>query len=209
MLLADELFCIAHDDRTGRPRLHPRVTGLGLAAALLGELVLFGRVDIADGGVYVVHRDPPADALAHATMAQLLAQPQHRDVRTWLAFLAETALDAVAQRLVLAGVWQQTEHRRFARTRVSYLPVDANQVVWRSVRLARLLTAVEPIGEPDAMLAGLVAVTGLADEVLWQPQLREPGLARISAEVRQLRWPLYHVLSFTESAVGDAVLAPR
>ena len=42
-VLADQFFLIAHEDRTGRSRLHPRATGLGLAAALLGELMLTGR----------------------------------------------------------------------------------------------------------------------------------------------------------------------
>jgi Golgi phosphoprotein 3 (GPP34) len=210
LLLADELFCVAHDDRTGRSRLHPRVLGLGLAAGLLGELVLFGRVDIADGGgIKVLDREPPADALAHSTLSMVMAQPQHRDVRTWLAFLAETSVESVAQRLVLAGLWQREERRRLGRARVSYLPTDTNAVFWRSMRLGRLLSSVEEIGQPDAMLAGLVAVTGLVDAVLWPQEDREPGLSRITDEVKRLSWPLYHLLAFTEAAVGDAVLAPR
>lgn len=209
MLLADELFCIAHEDRTGRAKLHPRVAGLGLAAALLGELVLYGRVDIRDGAIYVVRRDPPGDALSHATLAHLVAQPQHRDVRTWLAFLAETATDAVAQRLALAGLWRREAHRRLGRTRVGYLPTDSNAVAWRPIRLARLLTSAEPVSEPDAMLAGLVGITGLAGDVLWQSEVRQAGMARLFRVVAELRWSLYHLLAFTEAAVGDAVLAPR
>jgi hypothetical protein len=139
----------------------------------------------------------------------LLAQPQHTDVRTWLAFLAETAVQAVAQRLGLAGIWRREEYRRFGRVRVAYLPVDPNEVAWRAIRLARLLTTPEPIGEPDAVLAGLIAVTGLAHDVLWQPEVREAGTARVAEEVRRLPWPLYHLLAFTEAAVGDAILTPR
>lgn len=209
VLLADEFFCIAHDDRTGRARCHPRVIGLGLAAGLLGELVLYGRVTVENGAVIVTHRAPPADALAHATLEQLLRQPQHTDVRIWLAFLAETAVESVVHRLGLAGVWRREEHRRFGRTRVAYQPVDANEVAWRAIRLARLLTTPEPIGEPDAVLAGLVTVTGLAHEVLWQPEVREAGTARVAEEVQRLQWPLYHLLAFTEAAVGDAILTPR
>lgn len=76
LLLADEFFCISHDDRTGRPRRSPRVVALGLAAGLLGELMLFGWITINDGAVRVIRRDPPPDALAHTTLASLLAQPQ-------------------------------------------------------------------------------------------------------------------------------------
>lgn len=38
--LADDLYLIAHHERTGRPLLSPRAAGLGLAGALLAELVL-------------------------------------------------------------------------------------------------------------------------------------------------------------------------
>ncbi|MEV4515601.1 GPP34 family phosphoprotein [Dactylosporangium sp. NPDC049525] len=209
MLLADEFFCVAHDDRTGRSRLNPRVLGLGLAGALLGELVLFGRIVIDDGEVCVVRHGPPADPLAHETLMQVLAQPQHREVRTWLAYLAETAPDAVGRRLARAGVWRRVERRRFGRVRVSWLPVDVNVVAWRPIRLAGLLISRDPIGVPDVMLAGLVAVTGLTGAVLWQPEGRELGTARLSAEVARLDRSLFHLLAFVEAAVGDAVLAPR
>lgn len=209
MLLADELFCIAHDDRTGRARLTPRVLGLGLAAGLLSELVLFGRLDIGDRGVRVLSGGPPADALAHSMLELLVAQPQHRDVRTWLAFLAETAVDSVANRMMLTGVWRREEHRRLGRTRVSYLPVDASVVAWRAVRLTRLLGSPVGLVEPDAILAGLVSAVGLTEVVLWHPDDRERGKQRIAAEVNRLWRPLYRLLAFTEAAVGDAVLTPH
>ena len=45
-MLADQFYLIAHEDRTGRSRLHPRATGLGLAAGLVGELLLLDRVRV-------------------------------------------------------------------------------------------------------------------------------------------------------------------
>jgi hypothetical protein len=177
---------------------------------LLGELVLYGCVEIADGGVLrVVATAPPADALAHATLELLLAQSQHRDVRTWLAYLADTSVEAVAHRLVVAGVWQRREKRRLGGPRVSHSPVDANVVAWRAMRLTRLLTRREPIAVEDAMLAGLVAVTKLVDVVLWHPEHREAGNARINAELARLPWSLHHLLAFTDAATGELVLTPH
>lgn len=209
MLLADELFCIGHDDRTGRCRLRPRVVGMGLAAALLAELALYGRIAIDTGEIRVISRQPPPDAVAHSTLAQLLAQPQHRSARTWLAFLSATATDSVAQRLMLAGLWRQRKHRRLGRTGVSFQPADVNAVAGRSVRLARLLRAAAPIGEPDVMLAGLVMATGLLDTVLWQQELRDAGVARLRSLVHQLPPPLSQLLAVAETAIGDAILMPR
>src|SRR5690348_2767431 len=100
--VADQLYFIAHDDRYGRSRLHQRAVALGLAGALLGELVLLGHLDVYDGGVFVVRREPPHDALDHSILSLLISQPQHRNLRTWLSYLAESAVDEVAGRLVLA-----------------------------------------------------------------------------------------------------------
>jgi hypothetical protein len=210
LMLADELYCVSHDDQTGRSRLHPRVLGTGLAAALLGELVLFGRVEITGlGEVAVRDRMPPPDALARQVLALLLTQPQRRDVRTWLAYLASTGVGPVAQRLVAAGLWRREEYRRLGRTRVSYLPVDPDAVCWRAVRLAGLLASAEPLALPDVVLAGLVALTGLTEAVFWQPEDRAPALARAASEVGLLPGPLLHLLAHTEAALGDAVLTPR
>src|SRR4051795_763749 len=80
-LLADQFFLIAHEDRTGRSRLHPRATGLGLAACPVREPGLEGRVRAVGGELAVVSRRPPGDLLAHNVLDLLVAQPQHRDLR--------------------------------------------------------------------------------------------------------------------------------
>lgn len=55
---ADRLYLIAHNPATGRPQLGPRQLGLGLAAALLGELLLGGLVELVDGVVRPTDRQP-------------------------------------------------------------------------------------------------------------------------------------------------------
>lgn len=212
MLLADDFYCVAYDDRTGRSRLHPRVLGFGLAGALLGELVLFGRVTIDCGILTIIDRRPPSDPLAHATLAHVTTYVQHRDVRTWLAFLARTAPDAVVRRLVTGRVLGREEHRRLGLRRVSYLPADVNAknaMAWRPVRLAGRLKSPERLDVPDAMLAGLVGVTGLTGVVLWQPELRNAGTTALSKAVAGLPPPLHNLLAHVEAAVGDTVLAPH
>ena len=41
--LADDLYLLAHHEITGKPHLQPRAVGLGLAGALLAELMLSGN----------------------------------------------------------------------------------------------------------------------------------------------------------------------
>ena len=49
MQLADDFWRLAHHDVSGKPRLNGRAAGLGLAAALLGELMWAGKITARDG----------------------------------------------------------------------------------------------------------------------------------------------------------------
>ncbi|WBB82344.1 GPP34 family phosphoprotein [Micromonospora sp. WMMD882] len=204
MRIADEFFLIVHDDSRGRPRLNPTATGLGLAAGLLGELVLTGRVTVSDGRLSVLDRRPPADALAGTVLAQLVGESRHRLLRTWLVFLARTAADAVGERLSRAGVVRRQERRGVLRASVSYVAVDRNALAWPGARLLALLERPDPPTVPDALLCGLVAATGLTRVVLWDadPRARRRfGMLR-PALPRALR----ELVGHTEAAVGAAVL---
>ena len=82
--LADDFFLMAHEESTGKPRLAERIAGLGLAAALLGELALADRVELREGTVAVLDSSPREDALS-CRVLEFLKQEQH-PTRTWLAF---------------------------------------------------------------------------------------------------------------------------
>src|SRR5207245_2542451 len=53
-LVADDLYLMAHGDRTGRPRLQPRPLGIGLAGALLTELMLAGWIGLRRDSAVVI-----------------------------------------------------------------------------------------------------------------------------------------------------------
>jgi hypothetical protein len=206
LLLADDFWFIANHDRTGRPKLTPPTLGLGLAGALLGELVLSGHLAIHDRNVYVVDQTPPADATSHLILEQLVAEPGRHHVHVWLKFLATSAAQTVTIRLLRAGLVERVAHRRLRRTTVTYRPVDPSQAYWRSVRLKHALAGkYGPTGWDDMFLAGLVDATGLLPAVLredqptghaylaqWLPGADPPSLADLVTAVATL--------------VGDAVL---
>ncbi|SCL24332.1 Golgi phosphoprotein 3 (GPP34) [Micromonospora rhizosphaerae] len=204
MLIADEFFLIVHNDSRGRARLHPAATGLGLAAGLIGELILFGRITVASGMVTVLDRRPPADALAHTVLDQLVGEPQHQAVRTWLSFLAQTGVTSVGERLVRAGVLRRQESRRLLRSSLSYEPIDLNTPAWPATRLRTLLERPDPVSVPDALLLGLIAATGLTREVLWSAG--PPVHQRLNALIPALPAPLKELVGHTEAAVGAVVL---
>jgi Golgi phosphoprotein 3 (GPP34) len=211
-VLADEFYLIAHEERTGRSRLHPRATGLGLAAGLLGELMLLGRVRAYGGELYVVSHEPPGDSLAHNVLDLLVVQRRHRELRTWLAFLAQDAAVWVAERLIRAGVVEPVTRRKLRGTQTVYMPMNSRQrtaAAWAPMRLANVLVQGRTIDIPDRVLAGLVLATGLTRHVLWDFEAHRSGLTTLYAVVESLPTDLRELIEHTEASVGSVLAAGR
>jgi hypothetical protein len=211
-VLADQYFLIAHQDRTGRSRLHPRATGLGLAAALLGELILEGRIGIADGDLVILDRHPPADSLTHDILDLLIAQQRHREVRTWLAFLSQDAEVRVGERLVRLGAVDLITRRRMLSTEVVYMPnspEQRNAAAWAPARLANLLVRGIELSLSDRVLVGLVAATGLTRHVLYDFEMHRQAFQSLPSAVDALPGDLRDLIEYTEASVGSVLTVGR
>ncbi len=207
MLLADEYWLLAYDDRTGKPRVSGGMRGLGLAAALIGELIPDGNVVVQNGYLHARARELPPDRLSHDVLAQMLAEPQRHPIRAWLLFLGRTAHDAVAERLVGQEILRPRTSRKLLKQLVTYEPLDANRVAWPMARLATALRRQSPVDEPDAVLTGLAAATGL-DQLMLRGA--EPAAKEYLAYVvSTLSTPYHTLVKHTEAVVGDTVLSRR
>jgi hypothetical protein len=211
-VLADQYFLIAHEDRTGRSRLHPRATGLGLAGALIGELILEGRVGIADGDLIILDRHPPTDALAHDILDLLIAQSRHRDVRTWLAFLSQDAAARVGERLMRLGAVEPVVRRRMLSTQTLYMPNSAEQrnaAAWAPARLANLLVRGVEMSVSDRLLVGIIAATGLTRHVLYDFEMHRHAFQTLPNAVESLPSDLRELVEITELSVGSVLTVGR
>ena len=211
-MLADQYFLIAHEDRTGRSRLHPRATGLGLAAALLGELMLEGRIRIVEGDLHLISRQPPRDALAHDILDLLIAQPQHRDVRIWLAFLSQDAAVRVGERLMRLGAVEPVTRRKMLSTQTLYMPNNEQQrnaAAWAPMRLANLLVRGIELSLSDRVLAGLIAATGLTRHVLWDFEAHRNAMYMLPNAIASLPGDLRELIEYTEASVGSVLTVGR
>lgn len=184
------------------------MAGLGLAAALLGELLWVRRISVRDGLLWVVDKTPPSDVVTHTVLEQLVAQPQHTTVRIWLDFLARDAADLVAQRLWRAGHVRREVSRRLLRADgVRWVPVDWNTAHWPTARLSIHLRDRARMTQTDVFLAGLVAATGLDEGLLQKaPASSHDYLRQVIAA---LPAPVRELVTHTEVAVGQAVLSYR
>jgi len=207
VLPGDELWLLAHSEQTGKPRLSGRVLGLGLAAALIGELVYSRNITVQDGIAHVVNRNPPPDALGRSVLDQMVAEVRPYSIRTWLVYFGRTADEMVAQRMWRGGMLRRETARKLLKSVITYVPTDANKAVWPMARLSTTLRRESPMEHADAFLAGLAAATGL-DQIMLDGA--GPGPRQYLAHVvGGLAAPLYELVVHTQAAVGDAVLSRR
>ncbi len=208
--LADEFFLIAHRDYDGRPRLNSSALALGLAGALLVELALHRKLRINPQQLELVVANsdtPPPDATAHAVLDQLAAEPEIREISTWLQFLAQTAAQRVAERLVRAGLVRPQQSGPPWRRANLYPPLDANEAILPAVHIRSVAQNRQPLQLSEALLTGLAAATGL-DGFLLQ-DLDADGRQFLREVLGRLPAPLICLLAETKAAVGAAVLARK
>ncbi|MFI6272464.1 GOLPH3/VPS74 family protein [Micromonospora zamorensis] len=205
--IADEFFYMAHDDQTGRPRLYDTGLASGLAAALLIELHYERRITFERGKVHVLQTFPPKDWLQHLVLDRLIAQPQHTDTRTWLAFLATTAYEQVATRMWQVGLLRQQQVSRLWRERTVYVPTDINTAAWSWARLSQQVRNYRQLDHFDIALAGLTVHTQLDAALLdGAPYSAQAHLRQL---VNQSWLPLRDLLADLSSVIGAGVLSHR
>jgi hypothetical protein len=207
--LADDLFLTAHDSVKGKCQLSPATLGLGMAAALIGELVLWRRLDLIDGKIQIIDDRPTGDPAATAVLDQLLREGHHRAVRDWISFLATgIAVDLVERRLARAGLVQRQEKRGLFGSKVSFVPSDSMIAGWPATRIRTYISRGEMLDVPDLVLAGLILATGLDQHVFVTLDAR--GRTQLFDQLkRRLPAMLHELVGQTEAAVGDAVMARR
>ena len=204
--LADDLYLMAHHEITGKPHLQPRAAGLGLAGALLTELMLLGTICIRPDGVMVADGAPPGDGLARSVLGLVLGEHERHAAQRWLLFLARTAAADVAARLEQSGYLTRTAARRPWRAE-RWVPVDADSAFAPLVRVKSVLSPSQPVTVQSAALAGLAAACGLGHQLsLYLPP---DARRRLDEAVGQLDPGLRDLIAQTRAAVDSALLSHR
>lgn len=207
--IADDFYLMALDERTGRPRLHNRAMGLGLAAGLLCELVIDERLTVKnDRLIALVRPDGAGDPIHVRMLEHVHAEPDH-DLAVWLSFFAQSAVDAVADRLVGLGYLTVEMTRGLLKSKPVYVPVDMVQVSWRSLRIEQVIARGSVPEWPECALVGLLCATGLIEPILVNNvvDLNAHVAAILGALVSD---PPLHALIFqVEALIAAGVLGSR
>ncbi len=206
--VGDDLYLVAHDDRSGKPQLPKRQLGLGLAAGLLAELMLGGSICLQQAHVAVAagaRRPGHEEPLAGRVRGLIAAEPDLYPVRDWLRLLAQTATRDIADRLTEAGYLTRTRSLvpwRPAR----YVPADPD---WAFAALSRVRAALDParpFSAREVTLAGLVVACGLSHRL---DHDLSPAGASPEQAVALLPPDLRELIMQTRAAVDHIVLAHR
>jgi hypothetical protein len=206
--LADDFFLIGLDGRTNRPRLHAKAMGLGVAAALMAELVLSNYIQIHQNRILVASRHYAPEAREHADMlSAIIAEPQH-ELPVWLTFFAQTSVDIVQERLV-AHRFMHVESRGVLRSKQTYVPVDPMSVEWRSLRIARLISKRDIRTWEDLSIIGLIVATDLTDAVMWNASPEDRENLLVILRYLNDEPSLHALITQVETLIAAAVLSQR
>jgi hypothetical protein len=201
MLLAEDLLLLLYDDETGKPITGSPGLDYALAGAVLIELTLLGKVNIAGDGedakkgrLTVLDATPTGDALLDERLAFLSGKAGSRP-KNLMGKLSKNLRDRVLVRLAERGILQADKDRVLGLFPVTRWPA---QDARHEGELRSALDNVLKLGaQPDDRTGALVAllnalnvvpkvVTGAVDKAALKRRAKEISESEWAAEaVRQ------------------------
>jgi hypothetical protein len=204
--VADDLYLLGHEERSGKPLLQSSALGTGLAGALLAELMLVGWIGLRQDGAVMITRDAPQGAVRqNALLKRIADKPGPEPVRSWLRVLAHSTEQDVAMRLEAAGYLEHVRGRVPWR-QGRFVPVDPDWAFAAVLRARAVLDPTRPLTAHSATLAGLTVACGLGFR-LSEHQTEDDR--PVQGAVVQLGLGLQELIAQTASAVENAVLSYR
>lgn len=189
---------------------------LGLAGALLCELILERRIDVQQGRVVLVSRAPIHDLLAQTVLEDVVTElhvaRQPHTARVWLVYLSHSSVPQVRNRLCFTGILREIPGRRWwGGTANQYRAADINQALGPEAAVHSLLTHGQASNNstPAMTFAALADACGLLPKLTWWREQRVDVRHRLAQLRDQLPRPIRELVDETEAAVGDAVAGRR
>ena len=212
MLIAEDLLLLLYGDESGKPVLASTELDYALAGAVLLELALLGRIDVAGPGETVksgrlVVRDPsPTGNVILDERLAMLADRQGRRPKDMIAKLAKNLRGRLLDQLAGRGILRRNSGKVLGLFPVTRWPAnDARHE--REVRLAldsALRIGTQPDQRTAALIAMLHAVNAVPKVITDAPDKRE--LKRRAKQIAESAWAAEAVRSAVQ-AVHSATVA--
>ncbi|WP_309110118.1 GPP34 family phosphoprotein [Saccharothrix sp.] len=188
LTLADELALLAYDD-DGTRRLGQPALGYGLAGAVLVELAIAGRVEVADKNVVALSTERIGHDVLDDALTRI-ADDRLRKPKAWVEKLSKGLTDRVLDGLAESGVLRREQDKVllvFPRTRFPS-PGGVEPPLETEVR-ARLALAVgsgRPVDPRTAALCALIRAVQF-DRQVFADQPRDVVKRRLK-EISEGEW---------------------
>ena len=153
--LADELLLLAYNDETGRCTVPLIALDLGMAAAVLIDLVLHGRVEVVDAAIVPKDLNPTGHPVIDEVLSRIGAEPP-QPAAFWLQRLRHNLRRHVLDGLVAQGVVRDQDDTGWDVLRVHHYPA-VEPTLEREAR-RRLTAALAGDSAPDERTAALAAL---------------------------------------------------
>lgn len=175
--LAEELLLITLDDESGKllDSIKPFSFDIAIAASLIMELTLKGKLDTDAKKVFVVSSEATGDAILDQALAAIVAEKNSLSTSDWLSRFARhgaTLSEKIIESLVNKGVVQMVEKRLLWVLKTRAYPATSG-IEEREVksRIMQLLNNDEIPNPSDALLIGLLRATEIMSRLLSSSEL--------------------------------------
>jgi hypothetical protein len=169
--LCECLFFLGHDPFTGKPRIRQDILDIGLAGAVLGDLLFDERITFDHGTVVLTSRYTTGDPVTDRMLALIMGEPAQHGVRDWVEHLRDKISPSITESLTDRRLVTPKENRGLLRRSIQYPPADLRTA---SAPRARIRTAM--LGRANCDLA--TATLALLAWSLGLDDICEPDLTR-------------------------------
>jgi hypothetical protein len=184
--LAEELLLLAYDDETGKATGSRIGLDLGMAAAVLVDLALAGRLAYGDGALIVTNPTPTGEPIADEVLGRVATDTPHTPAQ-WVQRLRHNLRNRVLADLVERGVVRDVDETALGVIHLHRYPtVDPKPEADARERLTAALTGQTLPDERTAALATLLSATrmepalGLSGEEAKEARRRLEEIARVA-----------------------------
>ena len=185
LTLAEELLLIVLDDSSGKlfPTAKPFAIDVAIAASLIMELTLNGRIDTDSEKLFVISSKPTGNQILDDVLFEIDAENTNITTSAWLTRIAqkgESLNQLIINGLVNRGILMSVEKRLLwvFKTRV-YPPASGIEEREVKARVMHLINSDEIPNPRDSLIVGLLRATSLMNH-LFTSDLLETLQVRIN-----------------------------
>ena len=177
--LAEELLLLAYDDQTGKATGSRIGLDLGMAAAVLVDLALAGRIAFVGGNLVAIDPTRTGDPIADEVLARVVADGPHTPAQ-WVQRLRHNLRERVLGDLVARGIVREVDETQLGVIHVHRYPVaDPAFEAEIRARLAKALISDELPDERTAALATLLTAARMEPALRLSPAETERAHRRL------------------------------